>query len=68
MCQLLGGQVMKTRWAFCECFALKREQAPSPQKLFCLSSALTIQLLQEHHHLLLGLLVAVGPGGLACCW
>jgi hypothetical protein len=32
VCWLFGGLLLKTWWAFYECFALKREQAPSPRK------------------------------------
>ena len=48
---------------FCECCALKREQAPSPQKQFCVKSGVAIQLLEEDGHFFFGLFVAMGAGG-----
>jgi hypothetical protein len=50
---------------FYECFALKREQAPSPRGLCWAESfsGVTVQFFQEHGHFFFGLFVAVGSGG-----
>ena len=51
------------RWTSCECFALKREQAPSPQKQFCVKSGVAVQFFEEHGHFFFSLFVTVGAGG-----
>ncbi len=58
--QWIGGVVSASHWS---ASPVKREQAPSPQKQFCVKSGMAIQFFEEHGHFFFGLFVAVGSGG-----